>query len=100
MLRKALAELPPTLDETYNRILCAIDNDHSTHALRILQWLAFSARPLLIEEVAEVVAIDPERDPAFDQAVLHAFGRRLHGLADVDRAEIEPHGAGIADRAY
>jgi hypothetical protein len=67
MLRKALAELPPTLDETYDRILCAIDNDHSTYALRILQWLAFSARPLLIEEAAEVVAIDTERDPAFDK---------------------------------
>ena len=67
MLRKALVELPPTLDETYDRILCAIDNDHSTYALRILHWLAFSARPLLIEEVAEVVAIDPERDPAFDK---------------------------------
>jgi len=59
MLRKAQAELPPTLDETYDRILCAIDNDHSTYALRILHWLAFSARPLLIEEIVEVVAIEP-----------------------------------------
>ena len=35
--------------------------------MRILKWLTFSARPLLIEEVAEVVAIDVARDPAFDR---------------------------------
>ena len=28
-------------------------------------------------------------------AVLHAFGRRLHGRGDIDRAEIERHGAGF-----
>src|ERR1700753_2034760 len=66
MLRKALATLPPTLDETYNRILCAIDEEDFEYAVRILRWLAFSARPLSVEEISEVVAIDIERDPAFD----------------------------------
>jgi hypothetical protein len=35
--------------------------------MRILQWLTFSARPLSVEEVAEVVAINVARDPAFDR---------------------------------
>jgi hypothetical protein len=35
--------------------------------MRILQWLTFSARPLSVREVAEVVAIDVSRDPAFDR---------------------------------
>jgi ankyrin repeat protein len=35
--------------------------------MRILQWLTFSARLLSAEEVAEVVAIDVARDPAFDR---------------------------------
>jgi hypothetical protein len=35
--------------------------------MRILQWLTFSARPLSVEEIAEVVAIDVARDPAFDR---------------------------------
>jgi ankyrin repeat protein len=65
-LRKSLAGLPPTLDETYERILYAIDEEDSEYAVRILRWLAFSCRPLLVEEVAEVVAIDIERNPAFD----------------------------------
>jgi ankyrin repeat protein len=67
MLRKALAALPPTLDKTYERILCAIAEEDAVYAIRVLLWLAFSDRPLTIEEVAEVVAIDVARDPAFDR---------------------------------
>lgn len=67
MLRKSLANLPRTLDQTYDRILCAINEEHTEYAMRILQWLTFSARPLLVEEVAEVVAINVAREPAFDR---------------------------------
>jgi hypothetical protein len=66
MLRKSLASLPRTLDQTYDRILTAIGEEYAEYAMRILQWLTFSARPLSVEEVAEVVAIDVARDPAFD----------------------------------
>ncbi|KAH6662712.1 ankyrin repeat-containing domain protein [Halenospora varia] len=57
-LRKALKSLPKTLDETYARILDSIDEQYSQDAFQVLQWLVYSARPLRIEEVAEVVAID------------------------------------------
>jgi ankyrin repeat protein len=66
-LRNSLKTLPPTLDATYDRILCAINEEDSEYAVRILRWLAFSSRPLLLEEVSEVVAIDTNRDPMFDQ---------------------------------
>jgi Ankyrin repeats (3 copies) len=66
MLRKALANLPPTLDSTYERILESIPSEYSKYAASILQWLAFSMRPLLLEEIQEVVAIDVDRDPMFD----------------------------------
>ncbi|PVH91840.1 ankyrin [Periconia macrospinosa] len=66
MLQQALATLPPTLDQTYDRILASIDNDYSQYALRILQWLTFSAKPLSVDEVAEVIAIDVKREPVFD----------------------------------
>ncbi|KAF7506336.1 hypothetical protein GJ744_011909 [Endocarpon pusillum] len=65
-LRKALASLPKTLDDTYARILCNIDEDHRRYALKILQWLTYSVRPLRLEEVAEVIAIDVEESPRFD----------------------------------
>jgi ankyrin repeat protein len=67
MLRKALATLPATLDQTYERILCAISEEASEYALRILRWLTFSMRTLSLNEIAEVVAIDITRDPAFDR---------------------------------
>jgi ankyrin repeat protein len=66
MLRKSLATLPQTLDQTYDRILTAISEEDCEYAIRILQWLTFSARPLSVEEIAEIVAIDATRDPAFD----------------------------------
>ncbi|KAH8719160.1 hypothetical protein GQ44DRAFT_687973 [Phaeosphaeriaceae sp. PMI808] len=67
MLRKSLASLPRTLDQTYDRILSAISEEYSEYAMRILQWLTFSARPLSVEEIAEAVAINVARDPAFDR---------------------------------
>jgi hypothetical protein len=65
-LRKTLATLPPTLDETYDRILCDISEDDYKYAVCILRWLAFSSRPLSVEEISEAVAIDIERNPMFD----------------------------------
>ena len=65
-LRKALASLPKALDETYARILCNIPEDHSQDAIKILQWLTYSARPLRIEELAEIIAINITGEPWFD----------------------------------
>lgn len=66
MLRKALKSLPNTLDETYARILRNIDEIWSQSVARILEWLVFSATPLRLTEVAELVAIDIDEDPPFD----------------------------------
>ncbi|RAQ98684.1 vegetative incompatibility protein HET-E-1 [Stemphylium lycopersici] len=66
-LEEYIREEDTTLDQTYDRILTAISEEYAEYAMRILQWLTFSARPLSVEEVAEVVAIDVARDPAFDR---------------------------------
>jgi hypothetical protein len=65
MLWKALEAFPPTIDETHNRIPCVISDQDSQHAIRILRWLAFSYRPLSVEEISEMVATDIRRHPAF-----------------------------------
>ena len=65
-LRKKLASLPKDLDETYDRILDSIDEDYQQDALKILQWLTYSARPLRLEEVAEAIAIDVKESPRFN----------------------------------
>jgi len=67
MLLKTLKSLPRTLDATYERILLNIDEDHAEYARRILTWFAFSGRPLRLDEVAEIVAIDAGRETAFDE---------------------------------
>jgi hypothetical protein len=65
-IREALKSLPKTLDDTYARILSGINDKYHQKAIAALQWLAFSERPLLIEELAEAVVINPRADPPFD----------------------------------
>jgi hypothetical protein len=51
-------ELPDTLDETYERILREIPTANRVHAHRLLQCLTVAVRPLRVEELAEVLAVD------------------------------------------
>ena len=57
-ISSTLEELPKTLDETYERILQGIPEKMRKDAYRIFQWLTVSSRPLCVEEVAEVFAIN------------------------------------------
>ena len=57
-LRGILEELPETLDETYERVLRDINKANREHARRLLQCLTVASRPLRVEELAEVLAID------------------------------------------
>jgi ankyrin repeat domain-containing protein 50 len=56
-LRFALSSLPPSLDETYRRILESIDVAEQPHVQRILQWLCFSKRLLCVEEIAVIYEV-------------------------------------------
>jgi ankyrin repeat protein len=57
-LRRILDELPKSLDDTYMRILKQINNANWEHAYRLLQCLTVAVRPLRVEELAEVLAVD------------------------------------------
>jgi ankyrin repeat protein len=57
-VRRTLDELPDSLDETYDRILKEIKKPNRIHARRLLQCLVVAIRPLRIEELAEVLAVD------------------------------------------
>jgi ankyrin repeat protein len=46
------------LDETYERVLREINKANREHARRLLQCLTVALRPLRVEELAEVLAID------------------------------------------
>lgn len=62
-----MKSLPKTLDEFYARTLLGIDQSYRQMTINAFQWLAFSKRPLRIEELAEAVLIDPKATPSFDR---------------------------------
>jgi hypothetical protein len=59
-VRRILKELPESLDETYERVLREIRKANQGHAYRLLQCLVVAVRPLHVEELAEVLAVNFE----------------------------------------
>ena len=57
-IRQTLSELPKTLDETYQRVLNEIGMVDRGLAHRLLQCLTMAIRPLRVEELAEILALD------------------------------------------
>ncbi|KAL9598537.1 MAG: hypothetical protein Q9219_004439 [cf. Caloplaca sp. 3 TL-2023] len=85
---KSLDQLPVTLDDTYERILRAIEPADTSEAYHILQWVAFAERPLTLEELAEAAVtsedggpIDPE-ERLFDPYDVVRICKSLISLAD------------------
>jgi hypothetical protein len=59
---RVLSQLPSSLDETYERVLKEIGKTNQSYARRLLQCLTIAIRPLRVEELAEILALD------FDEA--------------------------------
>jgi ankyrin repeat protein len=57
-VRQILEELPESLDDTYERILKGIHKANRRYAYRLLHCLAVASRPLLVEELADILAVD------------------------------------------
>jgi ankyrin repeat protein len=96
-VRRILAELPETLDATYERILQEIPKSNQVHAHRLLQCLTVAVRPLYVEELAEILAVDfdtsegvPKLNEALrwedqEQAVLSACSSLIAIIKDEDK---------------
>jgi hypothetical protein len=76
-VEQALADLPAGLDGTYNRALLSIHPSQIAQAICALKWLAFSFRPIRLDELAEALIIDPNVFPPIDKE------RRLFNPQDV-----------------
>ena len=57
-LRRTLDELPKTLDATCERILREVPEQNRDDAHRLFQCLTVAVRPLCVEKLAEVLAVD------------------------------------------
>ena len=55
---RILSQLPATLDETYARVLREIGNTNECYARRLLQCLTVAERPLSVDDLAEILALD------------------------------------------
>ncbi|KAL4789115.1 Pfs, NACHT and ankyrin domain protein [Aspergillus venezuelensis] len=77
-MRKALASLPRDLNETYQRMIESIPEELKDDAIRLLQFLVLSKRPLTLAEAKEVIATQIKDKP-------HGFdiNRRLFCETDV-----------------
>ena len=92
-IRKALDSLPSGLDETYEKILLAIDLQSSDGkvALRALFWLVAALRPLHLAEILEALSIDlqgrrldREIAPVHEYALLDALGSLVVYIEETD----------------
>jgi ankyrin repeat protein len=90
--------MPKTLDETYERTLLEIDEEMRQYAQRLFQCLAVSIRPLHVEELAEILAVQfdagalPEFSPDWrfgdaEEAVLSVCSN-LISVVDVDSFQV------------
>ncbi|KAJ5364731.1 Pfs NACHT and ankyrin domain protein [Penicillium cataractarum] len=62
-IEEALASLPLDLNETYQRMIDSIPTDRINDAIRLLQFLVHSKRPLKLVEAKEVIATRIENEP-------------------------------------
>ncbi|KAG9849172.1 Pfs, NACHT and ankyrin domain protein, partial [Aureobasidium melanogenum] len=65
-VRRMLQTLPKDLNETYDRILQNIPVSRVPNAIKLLQFLTFSKRPLRLAELVDAVATEPDMEPPFD----------------------------------
>jgi ankyrin repeat protein len=96
---QVLGELPDTLDETYDRILLGIKKSNRKDVYRLLQCLVVSMRPLRVEELAEILALDfdsdeeiPKLNPEWrwedEEEALQAACSSLISIVDTDGSRV------------
>ncbi|CAG8079967.1 unnamed protein product [Penicillium nalgiovense] len=66
-LDECLRTLPRDLDETYERILCSINDEYVEDVRRVLTLLCFSTRPLTVHELIDAHAVDLREPPCLDR---------------------------------
>ena len=69
--------MPETLDRTYDQILGKVKAEDYQFAVKFLRWITYSVRPLRLEEIAEIIAIDSNSTPHFD------LGKRFEDPSDI-----------------
>ncbi|KAH6676219.1 heterokaryon incompatibility protein-domain-containing protein [Halenospora varia] len=87
-IQQILQSLPQDLDKSYEKILSKINPLNSHEALSALQWISQATRPLYIEELVEVCAINLDSEQtkfdAEERYYLNEILDLLRGLVTVN----------------
>ncbi|KIJ38247.1 hypothetical protein M422DRAFT_259157 [Sphaerobolus stellatus SS14] len=59
-VKETFGSLPKTLDETYKRILLAVEEEDRTYVARLLAWVVFTSEPLCLEILVEAIVFEPD----------------------------------------
>ncbi|KAI5460679.1 hypothetical protein BGZ63DRAFT_414828 [Mariannaea sp. PMI_226] len=62
-MEAAVGSLPSDLNETYSRMLQNIPIEFQSGAIRLLQFLVYAKRPMMLSEAVEVIATEIDREP-------------------------------------
>ncbi|KAL0256849.1 hypothetical protein SLS55_007658 [Diplodia seriata] len=76
-LWQLLDSLPSTLEDMYQRILEAIPPEDRPDTFRALEWLAFSAKPVRLEELPEALAVELADQSGYDATMKDELGEEL-----------------------
>ncbi|KXT00333.1 hypothetical protein AC578_5862 [Pseudocercospora eumusae] len=82
---RALRDLPKTLDETYERILVQYDGIHEVRVA--MEWLAFSVRPLNLQELREACLVTADDDCYLQESGRSAIKELLLGMTSLIQAQ-------------
>lgn len=86
-LIRALDSLPKDLESTYERILLQIPQEYADDAAVVFKALCCASRPILLEEAADIIAVDlasssfdPEDRPNDPSSILAIFSTLLSAV--------------------
>ncbi|KAK8036681.1 hypothetical protein PG993_008664 [Apiospora rasikravindrae] len=100
-IRRELANLPRTLDATYARILSRVQPEHMRYTTRLLQFLAYSERPLRLDEAVDALAVDTSSQPRFDAANRTVIPEKIAtycaGLVILVKRQTEDNGTTVTE---
>jgi hypothetical protein len=91
VLRTQLKGLPGDLYKIYDRMVSGLNEMHRDDALKMLQWLSFSIRPLKLAEVAQVACVVPdvEQGLRFDPSQIFTDPRSVLNICSSFVTEID-----------
>jgi ankyrin repeat protein len=89
-VKQVLDDLPPTLDDTYTRMLTRINKHHYREALTLLRWLAYARSPPTLGELVDAAITDPSQEDSIDtdeRGDLRDVLNILSGLAMIEESK-------------